>query len=184
MTTDEDASQRADALLTKLNKMREEIAASSKHTTELLDLNARLVKEQRRNARFLIDKFLPILTAILGGVSYVLVEHKATAGWPLICFQVSGVCLVLAILVIFIRTWLDPFIDYNFKEQLLAIRSNMPKPKEPFIFRHSDAIEGVSVILVAVLVLAGLVSGSLATMIQSEAAVTPPHQLAPAHDVK
>jgi len=38
--------------------------------------------------------------------------------------------------------------------------------------------------LVNVLVLAGLVSGSLATMIQSEAAVTPPHQLAPAHDVK
>lgn len=165
--TEFDNSKPVDRLLDKAQKAIAKSKQLSEHTQEFLQLNDELDEERRNTGQFLLDKFLPVLTAIMGGIAYVLLEHKAHDGWPLNCFRVAGVCLALAILAIFSRAWLEPFFVYNFKVRRLAIKHHQPLPPEIWMVKHFDLIEGVRLFSVLFLVIGGISAAALATMLES-----------------
>ena len=139
---------------------------SREHTEQLLRLNDKLDSEQRKTGRFLIDKFLPILTAILGGIAYVLIDHKAHQAAALNCFRFAGVALTVALLIIFAWTWLEPGIEYQFKENLLNYKFGKPI-QELWITKHYDKLEVIRVFAVLFLVISALGTATLGVMLES-----------------
>jgi len=160
-----DNASRIDELLAKVEKLSEESKIAQEHTTELIRLNDELESEQRKNATFLLDKCLPVLTAIVGGIAYVLMENKFHSTWQINCFRIAGSCLTLAILILLARAWLDPFFAYHFKEQLLAMKFRRPQPFQPWIIKKLTAWEDYRILLTLILLVVGLFLAGVATML-------------------
>ena len=159
-------------LLADISKLTDKLAQESgnaqRHTTEFLRLNNELEEEQRKNATFLLDKCLPVLTAIVGGIAYVLMEGKAGQGWQAICFRVAGSCLTLVILILLARAWLEPFFVFHFKEQLLAVKFGQKPPTQPWLIRKLVSLEEARILVLLVLLLVGIFLAGVATMLHSK----------------
>jgi hypothetical protein len=154
-----------DDLLARLRASSASTKLLLEQTDAVLQLDYELRAERRKTGTFLLDKTLPVLVAIVGGISYVLLEHKVHQDWQVWSFRIAGICLTLVILIALLRAWLEPILVYHSKAQLLAIEQRQPRPPEPWIAKRADLIELTSICLVALLLLVGLSLVGLATML-------------------
>lgn len=163
----------------RLERALAESKISREHTERLLRLDDKLDVERRETGRFLIDKFVPILTAILGGIAYVLIEHKVHHGVPLNCFRFSGVTLAVALIIIFAWAWLEPVVHYQFKEHLLNYEFGKPSD-ESWLMRHYDVLDAARLFAVAFLVISSLSTATFAVVLESRynSSTSPPSQKA------
>jgi hypothetical protein len=151
-----------------LARLQESLASSKllqEQTAAILQLDDELRAERRKTGAFILDKTLPVLVAIVGGISYVLLEHKAHLTWQLWCFRIGGACLTLVVLIALLRVWLEPILIFHSNAQLLAIKQRQPRPHEPWISKNSDLIELISICLVAFLLLVGISLAGVAIML-------------------
>lgn len=157
----------AKALLLEVKALQDKLQKSVERGKQEGIIDKDFEDEQAKNAQFLIDKFVPILTAILGGIAYVLLEHKAHSGWPMNCFRMSGAFLTVALLIIFARTWIEPLIQYQFKRSFVAFRYDGKLGPRTWLEKHIDLIEGTRLLLVLTLVLGGLSLAAVGTGLES-----------------
>ena len=171
----------------QLGKALTALRVSTAHAKARVELSRQLGRERQTTELFLIDKFVPVLTAILGGIAYVLLGHKISSFWALNSFRASGCLLTLAVLVVFLRTWLQPFRGHAIGLEELEIRAHFlnqvgqQKGRSdksinygPFLRRYRRQ-ELVPLSLITFFVVGGLVLAAVAVGIESSMTNGPLH---------
>jgi len=165
-----DAETDRTKVLADIDRTQAEIRRSLQYreASDTVESNERA--ERKARSQYLLDKFFVVITAVIGGIAYVLIEHKIHSHVGLWCMRLACAALTLSLLISFAWASIGPELDAKLERHLLYIRYHgkaIEQIEQSWSIRHYDNLQIARIIILLVCVLGGISLAALGTAFES-----------------